>query len=92
MKPIITLILFFLTPNLFAQKKQIPSESLRWEISVASGLYSDLFYANIIFGGDNAVPLGYSDKPGKAINFGKLDRFEIKYLFDNILFFIIILI
>ncbi|MBA4258643.1 MAG: hypothetical protein C0446_05735 [Chitinophaga sp.] len=83
MKPIITLILFFLTPNLFAQKKQIPSESLRWEISVASGLYSDLFYANIIFGGDNAVPLGYSDKPGKAINFGKLDRFEIKYLFDN---------
>jgi hypothetical protein len=55
----------------------------RWEVSVGSGLYLDLFYANIMFGGENSVPSSYPNLKAKKVNPGITDRFEIKYLLNN---------
>jgi hypothetical protein len=54
----------------------------KWEASVGSGLYLDLFYANIIFGGDDSTPQSYPDKKGNRVNVGKNDRVEFKYFIN----------
>lgn len=61
----------------FSQKKQSNYDALRWEVSVGSGPYLDRFWAIV---GD---PPGYPNKPGKYNNIGKIDRVEIKYVFNN---------
>lgn len=77
-------IYLFIAQTIFAQtnsiKQPIPS---KWEASVGSGVYLDLFYANIVIGGDDSSPPGYPNKKGNRVNFGKMDRIEIKYLFNQ---------
>lgn len=52
----------------------------RWQVQVGSGLYLDLFYANLSLGDYGTVdPVYYSDKKGSRIKPGKIDRFELKY-------------
>ena len=63
--------------NAYSQKQIQSSNALRWEISIGSGPYLDMFYAIV---GD---PPGYPDKPGKPINIGVTDRIELKYLVNN---------
>jgi hypothetical protein len=64
-----------------AQEKPTRLPTSRWEASVGSGLFLDLFYANILgeYVGD---PAGYPTKAGKTIQPGKMDRIEIKYHFN----------
>lgn len=60
-----------------AQKKTSNNNALRWEFSVGSGPYLDMFWSIV---GD---PPGYPAKPGKSVSLGKLDRVEIKYILNN---------
>lgn len=84
MKNYMICIYLFIAQTIFAQtnsiKQPIPS---KWEASVGSGVYLDLFYANIVIGGDDSSPPGYPNKKGNRVNFGKMDRIEIKYLFNQ---------
>jgi hypothetical protein len=79
----ICLQIIFLPKFVFAQNDTTQQQPLRWEASVQSGLFLDLFYANIVFGGDDSEPLGYSDEKGKRVQSGKMDRLEIKYLLNR---------
>jgi hypothetical protein len=56
---------------------------MRWEGSVSSGPFADLFYANIAFGGDDSDPPSYKNIPGKRVELGKVDRLEVKYYFNR---------
>ena len=80
MKAPFAILLICISNSVFSQTNQQKLPPLRWDISVGSGLYLDLFYANLIFGGDNSTPPGYPDKKGRRINPGVTDRIEIKYL------------
>lgn len=62
----------------YSEQNTFPS---RWEFLVGSGLYLDLFYANIGFGidGSEYTPSGYPDKPGRRVNPGITNRLEIRY-------------
>ncbi|MFY8006412.1 MAG: hypothetical protein ACOVOY_04185 [Sediminibacterium sp.] len=73
------LFIFFILISTAAlgQKIQSSNDALRWEISVASGPYLDMFWAIV---GD---PPSYSNKPGRSMNLGKLDRIELKHLLRN---------
>ena len=66
-----------------SQNKEEANTKLRWEASVGSGLYLDLFYANIILGGDNSTPPSYPTIKGKRVNVGVTDRIELKYLLNQ---------
>jgi hypothetical protein len=75
----IPLFIFFTLISTVAlgQKIQSSNDALRWEISVASGPYLDMFWLT-----ENNRP-GYPTKPGKGISWGKIDRIEVKYLFNK---------
>lgn len=75
--------IFILLPQYIYAQKDTTNQALRWEASVQSGIFFDLFYANIVFGGDDSEPLSYSTKEGKRIEAGKMDRIEIKYLLNR---------
>lgn len=77
MRAVFTLLASFIFISSFCQvhTKQIPVP--QWEFSVGSGPYLDFFWAIV---GD---PPGYPNKPGKAVNIGKVDRIEMKYLFNQ---------
>lgn len=66
-----------------AQQKNTKIEVPRWEFNVGSGLYLDLFYSNIILGGDNSSPPSYPNLKGKRVNPGVTDRLELKYLINK---------
>ncbi len=58
---------------------------MNWEVSVSSGLFADLLYADISLVGDTDLgggPVYYSDKAGKRVKLGKIDRIELKYNFN----------
>lgn len=56
----------------------------RWQVQVGSGLYLDLFYANLGFGDYGTVnPVYYSDVKGTRVKPGKIDRLELKYFKKN---------
>lgn len=78
----VLLTIFFILLTIFSYS-QTKKEILKWEVSIGSGLYLDLFYSNIIFGGDNSTPPSYPNIEGKRINSGITDRFEIKYLLNS---------
>ena len=82
-KYIFCFILLHFANNLIAQKENENPQPLRWEVSAQSGLFLDLFYANIAFGGDDIEPLSYSTKEGNRVEVGKMDRIEIKYLLNR---------
>jgi hypothetical protein len=75
------IILCAYTTNGQASTKQPPLK--RWEASVNSGLFLDLFYANIVFGGDDSKPPSYSTIPGRRVQPGIMNRLEIKYLLNT---------
>ncbi len=79
MKKVMTIILNTFTLFGFSQIQNHDSSQLKWEASIGSGLYTDLFYSNIIFGGDNSIPPGYTSKKGRRINPGVTNRIELKY-------------
>jgi len=83
MKYILFLIFCFKGEHVNSQEKQPLLPISKWEVSVGSGLYLDLFYANIIFGGDDSNPPGYQNKKGNKVNLGKIDRVELKYFFNE---------
>lgn len=66
----------------FAQQEK-NNQQLKWEFSLSSGLFFETFYADLIIGGYNSTPPGYSDKKGKRVNIGKLDRLEMSYYFNK---------
>lgn len=56
----------------------------RWQLQVGSGLYLDLFYANLSLGNYGTVdPVYYSDKKGSRVKAGKIDRIELKRFNKN---------
>lgn len=73
-----TIIIFLLYVNKsFAQTDSIKNQPLRWEASVQSGLFIDLFYAIV------KDPPSYSNIEGNSVEVGKMDRIEIKYLLNK---------
>jgi hypothetical protein len=70
----ILIIFLFYTNNIFSQADSVQNQPLRWEASVQSGLFLDLFYHIV---GD---PPSYSNLAGNKVELGKMDRIEIKYL------------
>ncbi len=81
----IFIFLFHLSLITQAQYDTAGKSIAKWEASVSSGLYVDLFYANISIIGDtyHTDPLSYPDKPGKRVQSGKVDRLELKYNFNR---------
>lgn len=77
MRVYIILIFSFILVNSSALGQQSNTTPLQWEINVASGPYLDMFWAIV---GD---PPGYSNKPGRTINIGKLDRVEVIRILKN---------
>ena len=73
MKYILLLILFSISRFSYCQEKTLKQTPQKWELSISSGPYLDFFWAIV---GD---PPAYRDKPGKKVNIGKIDRFEMKY-------------
>ena len=67
-------ISIFLGANSFSQNAGFTLPPLRWEASVGSGLFGDLFYTLK----DIDAP-SYPEIPGKNIYLGKIDRIEAKY-------------
>jgi len=65
--------IFFVSKS-FSQNAGSTWPSLRWEASVGSGLFGDLFYTLK----DIDAP-SYPEIPGKNISLGKIDRLEVKY-------------
>jgi hypothetical protein len=59
-----------------AQEKPTRLPTARWQASVGSGLFLDLFYTIA------PPPPGYPTKPGKTAHPGKIDRIELKYHFN----------
>ena len=62
----------------FGQSKENRYQISRWEASVSSGIFFDLFYADIL--GDPSTPPVYPPEEGRKIYPGKMDRIEVKYL------------
>jgi hypothetical protein len=83
MKQVLAIVLIVIPNLVFSQVGPINISKLKWEASIGSGLYLDLFYSNLIFGGDNSVPPSYSVKKGRRINPGITNRIEIKYLLNK---------
>lgn len=74
------LILLFSCLSAFAQRDSIYKPSTgKFQIAAASGLYSDLFYSNILSpsGTGNDGPPSYSDKKQARIAFGVTSRIEV---------------
>jgi hypothetical protein len=76
MRIVLLMLLLFQASLSMAQEKSTRLPTSRWEASVGSGLFLDLFYTTI--GG----PPGYPTKPGKTVHPGKIDRIELKYHFN----------
>lgn len=77
--------LFQLVLTTQAQVVAKNNPTLKWEASVSSGIFADLLYADISLVGDTDLgggPVHYSDKSGKKVKFGKVDRVEFKYNFN----------
>jgi hypothetical protein len=81
---LLILVLKILPLFTIGQTKKPSDQPLRFEGSIQSGLFFDLFYANIAFSWDasDLNPLSYSNVKGKRAQLGKMDRVEIKYLFN----------
>lgn len=79
------LILGLLPTFILAQQPTPKPENSKWEFTVGSGLYFDLFYANITLDNDDEVynPPSYPNKKGRRVNTGITDRLELKYLLNN---------
>lgn len=75
--------MLFIIASSIAQKNNSNIVSSRWEASVGSGLYFDLFYADVLSGSEDYIPQGYPNKKAKDVNIGVTDRIEIKYLFNK---------
>ncbi len=81
----LTILVINLLPFItLAQTKKLSEQPLRFEGSVQSGIFFDLFHANIAFSWDasDLNPSSYSTLKGKRAQLGKMDRIELKYLFN----------
>ncbi len=81
----LVILAFILLPLVAkTQSKKLSEQPLRLEVSVQSGIFFDLFYSNIAFSWDasDLNPLSYTNVKGKRAQLGKMDRIELKYLFN----------
>jgi hypothetical protein len=67
----------FYSKKIIAQTDTTQKQPLRWEASVQSGLFLDLFYAIV------KDPPSYSNIEGNHVEVGKMDRIEIKYMLNK---------
>lgn len=90
MKQHLYILLLFLSTATFAQRDStITPPHSRWQFFTSTGVFADLFNANILAPkGDepNSIyldGLSYSDKKAHHINLGMISRFELMYHFNS---------